>query len=255
MYAAGDILIVGLNGPPGDANDGPGDVVINAFDLQNPAKPIQLFAGGGMRVLAGRNLTVQAGASLEAGTTIYLKSDYQGDLSGNPIAGPTDFQATGTTLAVEGIVIAPAITLEGGDGPDTVITGNASVLNAAYPWTLATFPAKLGSFPANPSQASQITILGDDGDDTVSVWGAVTAKEIDIFGGNGDDIVTLNPVNGSGWSLAITGQVNIWGGTGQDQITFNALNTLDLAHTFIPNTTGPTVDRGLRLCRGSNRRR
>jgi hypothetical protein len=195
VYAAGDIDIIAQNGPVGSTTDGPGNLVVDALDLKNV--PL-VVAGNSIALLAGDNLTIQKGASVKAGFSIYLKSDYQGGLNGFPprLPPPSEFVTVGTTLLIAGIVIAPNIKIEGGDGPDTILANPTSILNAAYPWTAKTYPPQLGAFPRAPDTAdSLITILGDAGNDTITVVGVATALEIDVFGNNGTDIIQLTPTN------------------------------------------------------------
>ncbi len=61
---------------------------------------------------------MQEGASIRAGVSIFLETDYQGNLSGVPtrLPPPSEFVTIGTALLVAGALIAPTITLEGGDG-------------------------------------------------------------------------------------------------------------------------------------------
>ena len=147
IYSAGNLLIIAQNGPVGSQTDGPGNIVINAQDLLKRALAVD--AGGTLAILAGDNLTEMQGASIQAGTSILLKSDYQGDLFGVPPRMPTasEFVTIGTTILLAGVVAAPAILIEAGDGPDKINATSTSALTAAYPWTSATYPTQLGRFP------------------------------------------------------------------------------------------------------------
>ena len=204
------------------------DLVVEAVDLNG--QPLYLKATGDIRLLAGDNLTVEHGALLQAGGSIVLKGDVHSDTSGNTLPGDTD-PGLGSTIAVAGTLMAPVIEIDGGPDADVIQT-TTGTLTAAFPWTAVNWPfAPVGvSFPASPSTASQITINGNGGNDQISLWGDVSARETDINGGDGSDVITLNPDNTHGYALAITGRVVIKGGAGEDDITVNRLNTLDFAH-------------------------
>src|SRR5262249_27675629 len=155
---------------------------------------------------------------------------------GNPAVGNDHGLST---ITIAGTVQAPNIEIDG--GPDKEVIQTAGTLIAAFPWTAATWPfGAVGvSFPASPSSASQITINGGGDDDQILLWGNVAAKDTAINGGAGNDVITLNPANLSGKTLAISGRVDVKGGTGDDQITVNRLNTLDLEHKFLNGSGTP----------------
>ncbi|PYP94001.1 MAG: hypothetical protein DMD38_16565, partial [Gemmatimonadetes bacterium] len=211
---------------------GADDLVVSALDLNGD--PLFIKAVNNITLIAGDNLTVQGpttgaplGALLQAGGAIVLKGGTSADTHGNP-APDTDHSLA--TITVAGTVMAPTIEIDG--GPDKDVIQTTGTLSAAFPWNAGTWPfATVGvSFPASPSTASQITINGGGSDDQILVWGNVSARETDINGGDGNDIITLNPANTSGNTLAISGRVVVKGGAGEDYITVNRLNTLDLAH-------------------------
>ena len=167
----GNLLIIALNGPVGSLTDLPGTLTVNSVDSNGNALVVQ--ATGNISMLAGDNLIIQAGATVETTTgTVLLKSDYQGDLNGNATAGQTEFADTGTTISIGGAVSAAAVSLLGGDGPDTI--------------TLLA----LGSITATGA----ITIVGGTGTtDTVSLGGAVSGGTIAIavVGGTGSNSITV----------------------------------------------------------------
>ena len=154
-------------------------------------------AGGTISILAGDNLTEEKGASIQAGVSIFLNSDYAGDLNGVPprMPTPTQFVTIGTTILLAGLVAAPTITIQSADGPDTITATATSVLNAAYPWTAKTFPPQLGRKVGSGTGWSLITIIAGSADDKVSVLGSAVANNIDIIGGDGADTIALTPTN------------------------------------------------------------
>ncbi len=208
IYAGANLLIIAQNGPLGSLTDGPGNLTVNGLDTLN--NPLMIEAGAAVLLYAGDNLAVQPKASIKAGLGIALVSDYQGDLNGvTPAAPPPSrFVTTGTAIQVQGTLAAPIIYMIGGDGPDTITTATTAVLTAAYPWTAATYPPQLGTFPAAPSTASIIRVDGGAGNDRITLNGSIVAQNINIIGGDGSNTISLLPVN------AMTGIDVIFGNKG-----------------------------------------
>ena len=73
-------------------------------------------AGGTLALLAGDNLTEPQGAGIDAGVSIFLKSDYQGDLNGVPpaTATPSTFVTVGTAILLVATGAAAASAEAGG---------------------------------------------------------------------------------------------------------------------------------------------
>ena len=184
--------------------------------------------GGGIRLLAGDNLTVQNGASIQSDTSVELAVGYQGDNTGasdpfdtGSTPGVTGAPGEPSVLTVAGKLVAPEILIHGGTGNDIIQVTNGTL-----------------------TATSQIVIRGESGTNQVLLWGTVNAPDIEVYGDGTNDLLALNPDNDKGYLLSIAGQVDMWGGT-SDTLLVNKLNTLDYAHKFLTGATGVTsVDTG-----------
>jgi Ca2+-binding RTX toxin-like protein len=252
VYAVGDTVIVAEN----SSVYGVGNIIVDSLDLAG--NPLVVDGATTLSLLAGDNLTVQQGAAVQAGLSVFIKSDYQGDICGNTPTdvGPSQFVDVGTVILIAGIVASPFITIEGGDGPDKITAASTSVLDGAYPWTPATFPKVLGTFPRVTSTESLIVIFGDNGavtnyspgvpetissagtgaggNDTINVVGTAYAQGIDIFGGDGSDTINLTPISTLSKTDTLVGTDIIFGDNG----------TIDLAASGQLETVMSAYDSG-----------
>ena len=252
VFAVGDAVIVAEN----SSVHGVGNITVDSLDLAG--NPLVVDSATTLSLLAGHNVTVKQGAAVQAGQSVFIKSDYQGDICGNTPTdvGPSQFVEVGTVILIAGIVASPFITIEGGDGPDKITATSTSVLDGAYPWTAATFPKVLGTLPRVTSTESLIVIFGDNGsvtnysvgvpetissagtgaggNDAINVVGTAYAKGIDIFGGDGSDVVNLTPISTLSKTDTLVGTDVIFGDNG----------TIDLAASGQLETVMSVYDSG-----------
>ncbi len=245
ILAGASISIVAIDDrlSPGSVIGGGLDrIVVNGQDAAG--QQVSIKSGLTIRLLAGDDLVVRAGALVQAGTLADLQVDYQGDRAGN--APPPD-QANadplgGGSAAIAGTVKAPKIRIQGQGDQDQITVSATGVLVAAYPWTPASWNAEQFGTLRIPFKrpvsagASSIIIDGKDSGDRITLSGTIKARQTDIFGGLGDDSISLNPGSAG---MSILGQVNIWGGNGRDNVTIVALNSRDLANKYSDETGAP----------------
>ena len=231
ILSGGDVLVVAHFDP---SESVPANLLVNALDLSG--KALFVKAAGTVRLLAGQDLTIAAGALVEGGVAVFIQGGYVGGLDGVGTGGAS---ASNVTVNVAGTVVSPTIKIAGGTGDDTILTASTASLTAQFPWTKTSFATDFGiygTYPITVPVASEIDIAGNAGNDTISLLGTISGRTINITGDAGNDTITLSPVAGG---LAISGQINIAGGTGDDTITVNQLNTLDLAHKYVAGVSGP----------------
>ncbi len=153
--------MIAQNGRVGSLTDGPGNIVINGQDTLHTA--LMIDAGGTMSILAGDNLTEMQGASIQAGVSVFLNSDYAGDLNGVPprVASPTQFVTIGATILLAGLVAAAVDHAAG--RRRTRQDRRHRHLGAQRGLPLdppQTFPRQLGRFAGSSNATSLISITG-----------------------------------------------------------------------------------------------
>ncbi|HUJ86770.1 MAG TPA: hypothetical protein VLX30_07975 [Burkholderiales bacterium] len=233
IISGGDIVIVALDDSADD------NLVIDALDIYG--QPLFLKAAGSIRLLAGDNLTVQAGALVEAAVSIELQGDYQGDGVGNPVVGvPNRDPGLGSVIEVDGTLEAPQITILGEADNDTITT--TGQLLATFAWgTPAAWDTDFGVLTPEPgypgvSTVSQITIDGQGGQDQVNLWGTINADSLTLNGGAGNDVIVINPDNPDGHVLTLQTHLIINGNDGDDLIVINKIPSMTTYHHGVRDT-------------------
>ncbi|MBD2449019.1 DUF4347 domain-containing protein [Nostoc sp. FACHB-152] len=186
--------------------------------------------GSYVRLLAGDDLTVEAGAIVKAADYVELYGDYQGavDASGSKIQvlGTVEANtridisgdANSDRFLLDGSIIAPVVNLNAGAADDEIVTS--------------------GTITATNS----INFFGQAGEDEIKLWGNLSATEITIDAGSENDTILLNPENTEGNALTLAGDTSILGGTGTDFIQVFKLPSLDKASRILPGRNTPGRD-------------
>ena len=201
-----------------DVNAG-GDVLMVAHDKFGSADNLVIQAGktvesktGSVRILAGDDLTIEAGARVIAKTFVALEGDYQGSEKGVAApSGQANVDAAGSVITIAGSITAgTTLTISGESQNDTVrVTGSL--------------------------EAQTITLHGNAGDDTVFIWGSVKAQQFDLYGDAGNDVIALNPDAlragmAAGPDLQLQANTAIFGGDGEDSLSVSHLATMTTSH-------------------------
>ena len=214
MVAGGDIRMAAMS-PLTIAQDlqAAGDIVLVSHDKDAPDDHLVVKAGvtiastgGDVRLLAGDDLTVEAGAQVRAAGAIVLEGDYQGDELGN--AAPADHanvDAAGSTITVAGALAAGTrIDIRGEAQDDTVVLS--------------------GSL-----HAQQVSVDGGAGKDTIKLQpGLAISGAVTLRGGAGNDCIEVSALNTlDGVQDGVRDQVWIDGGAGSDTVTVNVNGASD----------------------------
>ena len=153
------------------------DITLISHDSPGSGDDLRLLAGahltaaGDVDLLAGDDFLLAAGGTVAAGGHVLIAGDH-GD------ADP----GLGSTILIEGRIIASSVEINGGPDGDVIIVGGHV-------------------------QASQLQITGGGGSDTIRVLGEIGSGGLVLQGGSGNDLI-----DASGLTVAVT----IFGGAGDD---------------------------------------
>lgn len=214
MVAGGDIRMAAMS-PLTIAQDlqAAGDIVLVSHDKDAPDDHLVVKAGvtiastgGDVRLLAGDDLTVEAGAQVRAAGAIVLEGDYQGDELGNAAPpGHANVDAAGSTITVAGSLAAGTrIDIRGEAQDDTVVLS--------------------GSL-----HAQQVSVDGGAGNDTIALEsGLAISGKVTLRGGAGNDTIGVSALNTlDGVQNGVRDQVWIDGGAGSDTVTVDVNGASD----------------------------
>lgn len=167
ILAGGDVLLVATDdaddgapgGGPGDVEDiilgGPDHLIVNAVDLLG--NPLVISATSGrIQLLAGDDLILEEGATIEAAARIDLAGDYAGNPAGIPswgyyATGPGADPGQGAIIDLHADILAPYIYVWGGNDADTI------VVPATAEGTLTDINTFLGEDLAHVGSAATVT--------------------------------------------------------------------------------------------------
>ena len=211
IQAGGDILVVakddGKKPDPGDKSVIGDSIVVSATDLSG--KPLVLQASGTIRLLAGADVILPSGATLQA-NAVDIEGDWQGDLNGNLTGQANIYPGIASHIVLAGTIKAPSISVNGGVNQDLITV--------------------TGTLDAGPG--GSIAIFTGNGTGSIDLWGTVSANSTTLTAGFSGNAINVNAANTQGNSLDLTGTLNIVGGAGDDTILLNRLATLDPAEKY-----------------------
>jgi len=229
---AGEAIIILANDDNNDSDvDGTATPADDDADFLIVKSGITIESTGSyVRLLAGDDLTVEAGAIVKAADYVELYGDYQGavDAAGSKIqvlgkveAG-TRIDIYGNTnsdrFLLDGILTAEIVNLNAGAGADEILT--------------------LGTITATDS----INVSSQAGADEMKLWGNLSATAITIDAGAENDTIAFNPENTGGNALSLAGHTRVLGGAGTDFIQVFELPSLDKASRILPGRNTPGRD-------------
>ena len=147
---AGGSIILGASSPVTVTEDQiaeTGDIIIVAHDDNlddgtpgNEADHLIVKSGitvdseqGSVRLLAGDDLHIEAGAVIRGATFVELQGDWQGDEFGNdPAPGHVNVDDAGGTITVDGTIETPLINIFGADDDDIIILNPESLVGDTF---------------------------------------------------------------------------------------------------------------------------
>ena len=191
IVTGGSLVVIALDdaldGKNAAAGNVPDDIMVFGTGLSGA--PLTIKAGGSIRLAAGDNLTIQAGALLQAGIRANLQGDYQGGRTGiEPVAGTANVDpSVGTKITIAGKVVAPLITISGHADQDTVTITATGTLLAMYSWTPGSWNAdvfgaqRIPFKRPNGSSESRVVIDVKGATDQVTILGEIRARTTEIL--------------------------------------------------------------------------
>lgn len=202
----GEIVIVAMD----DAQDGNDPANDDVPDHLTVASGVTIWSKQSLvKLLGGDNVTIQAGATVKAATSILIQGDWQGDKDGNepPAVHPNADPGVGTVITILGTVNAPEITVKGEVDRDTI---------------------DIDMTDPTSSFIGHATVLGGDAADITRVHNLNDrAQSMDVDGQQGADTYVATIRGGSTQYLVNIFDTGTDAGADQLQQPFGAVNGTD----------------------------